>query len=67
VILDEKLIVNHLSLIDEGEETRVLMMANKSERKSKTYSKFLFLILMLMLIYFWMWGTDFTIQKLKFG
>jgi len=32
VILGQKLTLNHPSLVDEGEKTRVLVMAHKTER-----------------------------------
>ena len=35
VILGQKLTLNHPSLVDEGEETRVLAMADKREREKK--------------------------------
>ena len=35
VILGQKLTLNHPSLVDEGEETRVFVTAHKRERKKK--------------------------------
>jgi len=35
VILGQKLTLNHLSLVDEGEETRVFVTAHKRERKKR--------------------------------
>jgi len=35
VILGQKLILNHPSLMDEGEETRVLVTAHKREREKR--------------------------------
>ena len=35
VILGEKLTLNHPSLVDEGEETKVLVMAHKREKEKR--------------------------------
>jgi len=38
VILDQKLTLNHPSLVNEGEETKVLVTAHKREREKKLNS-----------------------------
>jgi len=37
VILGQKMTINHPSLVDEGEETRVLVTAHKREREKSVF------------------------------
>jgi len=44
VILGQKLIINHPSLVDEGEETRVLVTAHKKEEGREKSMRNIFLM-----------------------